>query len=82
MKQHIHGFVELTIRDKKDFDVKFHDLPNPNNFVTLVVPVDFDYDNITLDDDYLTPKSALRYLWTDYSSAHTFENEQKLKKVC
>lgn len=75
-----HGFVELTIRDKTDFDVKFHNIPNEYNFITLNIGKDFDYDNITLDDDYLTPNSFVRVLWCDHSANLNNENEQKIKE--
>lgn len=75
-----HGFIELVIRDKTDFDVKFHDIPNEYNFITLNVGKNYNYDNITLDDDYLTPNSFLRINWSDYSANMTFENEQKLRE--
>lgn len=76
----LHGFLEWTIRGKKDFDVKFHDIPNEYNFITLNIGKDYDYDNIDLDDDYITPESDINVLWKDYSSTFTNDNENKIRE--
>jgi len=76
----LHGFLEWTIRGKKDFDVKFHDIPNDFNYITLNIGKDYDYNNIDLDDDYITPESDINVLWKDYSACFTHDNESKIRE--
>lgn len=75
-----HGLLIWEIEDKTNFNVKEINIPNDYSHITFNLDKEDDYSNLNLESEFITPKSKVRVIWSDYPVNITTKNEEKIRK--